>query len=114
MGSPKGEVRPFVIEGLISDRGDMFRSAFVFRVTNSTLPLFLESSMRSLFLLDVLAHLLVAIETECGLRGFVEPFVTLGTIFLPFCMSLNYLARHESSLNGIGSDLRREEHQQTE
>jgi hypothetical protein len=111
MSSAKREVCLIVVEGLMCNRGDIGCSTFMFGVARPTFPLFFESSMKALFLLDVFPHFLVTIETELGLPGFVKPFVTLGTVFFPFGMSLDYLAGHEGGLDCISPGLRSEERQ---
>lgn len=94
MDSSEWEIRPFMIEGLSRDRCDVFRSAFMIGVAFLAFTLFLESPVQSLLLLHILANVFVTILAE-GIHGrLVEPLVALGTVFLPFGMTLDHLARH--------------------
>jgi len=44
----------------------------------------------------------VAIETQGGLRRFVESLVAFGTGLFPFGVSLDHLSRHQGGFNAVG------------
>jgi len=114
MGALEREVRPFVIERQVRNRGDIFRSTLVLRVTLLTVPLFFKPSVGALLLLDVLADVFVAILAERILRRLVEAFMTLGAIFLPFRMTFNHLPWHQRRLNVVCPGWCGHEHQRAE
>ena len=89
-----------MIEGPFVDGRDMFRPSLMFRVACLAVLLLLGASVEALLLNDVFTDVLVAIEAERRLRGFVEPLVTFRAVFFPFDMSLDHLARHQGSFNG--------------
>ena len=101
MGAPEREVGPLMIERLLRDRCDILRSAPVVCVAVLAFPLLLEPPMRSQFLLDVLANIFVTILTEGIHRRLVEPLVALGTVFFPFGMTFDHLARHQGGLDVV-------------
>jgi len=109
MGPFEREVRPFMIEGLLRDRRNVLRSAFVFGVTFLAFPLLFETPVGSLFYLDVLSNVFVAIETEDRLRRFVEPLMAFGTAVFPLGVALDHLAWHEGGFNRVGPGVTREE-----
>ena len=94
MGALEREVRPFMVEGLLRDRRDIFRAAFVFCMAAFTLALFLESPMQSLLLLDILSCVPVTFETQNRLCGFVESLMAFGAGLFPLGMSFDHLSRH--------------------
>lgn len=102
MGPSEREVRPFMIEGLLRDRRNVLRAAFVFRVTFFAFPLLFEAPVRSLFQLDVLSNVFVAIETEASLRRFVETLMAFSTGVFPLGVAFDHLARHEGGFNRVG------------
>ena len=102
MGAAKGEIGLRMVEGLFVDRGDIFGAPLMFRVAFLALALFLESPMKPLPPIDVLADVFVTIEAEHRLRRFVEPFVACGARLFPFSMSLDHLAWHKRSLDAVG------------
>ena len=101
MGALEREVRPLMIEGLFRDRCNILRSAFVVCVAFLAFPLPLESPVRSLFLLDILANVFVAILAEGILRRLVEPLVAFRAVFFPFRMAFDHLPRHQRRLDVV-------------
>ena len=114
MGALEWEVSPFVIEGLLRDRCDILRSAFVVCVASLAFVLLLESSVRSQLLLDVLANVFVTILAERILRRLVEPLVALGTVFFPFGMTFDHLTWHQGGLDVVRPGRCANEHQRAE
>ena len=101
MGALEREVRPFMIEGLLRDRCNVFLSAFVICVAFLAFPLLFETPVRSLLLLDVLPNVFVTILAERILCRLVEPLVTLRAVFFPFCMAFDHLPRHQRRLDVV-------------
>src|SRR5512147_532689 len=101
MGAFEREVRPFMIEGLLRNRRNVLRSALMFRMAVLALPLFLEATMIPLLLIDILAGIFMAIETQSRLRRFVKPLMACGAGFFPLGMALNHLTRHQSGFDGV-------------
>jgi hypothetical protein len=114
MGTLEREVRPFVFECQVRNLSDILRSSLVLRVALLTVPLFLEPSVGALLLLDVLANVFVTILAEGILRRFVESFVTLGAIFLPFSVAFDHLPWHQRRLNVVCPGRCGHEHQRAE
>jgi hypothetical protein len=108
MGPSEGEVRPFVIERLLRDRGDILCSTLVVRVAFLAVPLFLESAVGALFGVDILSHVFMTIEAESVLRRFIEPLMALGAIIFPLGMALDHLARHKGGFDSIGPGVTQE------
>lgn len=94
MSPAEEKLCPAMIEGLFVDRSNVFGSPFVFSMAVLTLMSFLEPSVKSLFVIDILAYVLVAVQAERRLRSFVEALVTLRAAVFPFGMSFNDWARH--------------------
>jgi hypothetical protein len=101
MGAFEREVRPFMIEGLLSNRRNVLRSALMFRMAVLAFPLFLEAPMVSLFLIDILADIFMAIETQGRLRRFVKPLMACGTGFFPLGMAFDHMTRHQSGFDSV-------------
>jgi hypothetical protein len=102
MGAAKGEIGLRMVEGLSVDRGDIFGAPLMLRVALLALALFLESPVKPLPPIDVLADVFVAIEAKHRLRRFVEPFVACGATLFPFSMAFDHLARHEGGFDAVG------------
>ncbi len=109
MGTLKREIRLFVVESLFGDRSDILPAASVFCMAILALSLFFEPSMRTLFGIDILAHVFVTIHAETALRRFVKPLVTLGAGFFPFGVPFNHLAWHEGGFDTVGPGVTRED-----
>jgi hypothetical protein len=114
MGALEREVRPFVFECQVRNLSDILRSSLVLRVALLTVPLFFEPSVGALLLLDVLANVFVTILAEGTLGRFVETFVTLGAIFLPFGVAFDHLPWHQRRLNVVCPGRHDHQHQRAE
>jgi hypothetical protein len=114
MGAFERKVRPFMVEGLFGNWGDIFGSAFVFGMAFFAFPRLLESSVVPLFLIDILAGLFMAIEAEGRLGCLVEPLVAHGTALFPFGMALNDLPRHQCGFDILGPGWWSHEYPKTE
>ena len=114
MGTLEREVRAFVVECLVRNRGDILRSTLVLRVALLTVPLFFEPSVGALLLLDVPSDIFVTVPTEGILRRFVEAFVTLGAILLPFGVAFDDLPWHQRRLDVLCPGRCGHEHQRAE
>jgi hypothetical protein len=73
----------------------------MFRMAVLAFPLFLEAPMISLFLIDILAGVFMAIETQGRLRRFVKPLMACGTGIFPFGMAFDHVPGHQSSLDSV-------------
>ncbi len=109
MGALEREIRPLVIERLFGHRGDILTPAFVLRMAVFAGSLFLETPVQTLFAIDILPHIFVAVETEGGLGRFIEPFMAFGAVFFPFGVALNHLSRHERGFDSIAPRVTEEE-----
>ena len=79
----------------------------MFRVACPAL-LLRKAAVIALFLGDVLGDILVAVQAQGVLRGFLETRVTALAVGLEVRMAFNDLARHEHALDGVGTRDRRE------
>lgn len=101
MRAAEGKIRFEVVKRLFIDRGDIFGPAFVFGMAFFTFALLLHSSVKTLLLHDVPAHIFMAVLAKLCLRGFVESFMASGAVFFPFSMAFDDLPRHERRFNGV-------------
>jgi hypothetical protein len=109
MGTLEGEIRSFVVESLIGYLSNILPTASVFCMAVLAFTLLLETSMRTLFGVDILPHVFVTIQAQTALRRFVEPLVTLGAVFFPFGMPFDHLAWHEDGFDIVGPGVTRED-----
>ena len=101
MGISEQEVRPFMVEGLLLNRRNVFRPALMFRVALLAFPLLLESPVKASLLIDVRADIFMAVLAELRLRGFVESLMACGASLFPLGMPFDHLARHERRLDVV-------------
>jgi hypothetical protein len=90
------EVRLPMVESLLRNRRNILRTALMLRVAISAFPLFLETAVKSLLLIDILADVFMAVEAEDRLSPFVEPFMACGAGVFPLGMALDHLTGHQS------------------
>jgi len=102
MGAFEREVRLCMIEGLFRNRRNVLCPALMFRVAFLAFPLLLEAPVIALLLIDILARIFMAIETQSCLRRFVKPLMACGTGVFPLGMALDHLTRHQSGFDGVG------------
>ena len=62
-----------------------------------------EAAVIALFLGNVLGDVLVAVQAQGILRGFLETRVAALAVGFDVCMAFNDLARHEHALDGFGA-----------
>jgi hypothetical protein len=65
--------------------------------------LLLQAAVITLFLGDILGDILVAVQAQGILRGFLETRVAVLAVGLDVCMAFNDLARHQHAFDGIGA-----------
>lgn len=114
VGPAKSEIRFFVVERLVVDRGDVFSPTFVFRMTFFAGPVRFEPAVKSLPLFDIFPNGFVAIEAKACLSGLIEALVALGAIFFPLGMARDHLAWHQSRFDIVGPGGAYAEHPQCE
>ena len=96
------EVRELMVERFFVQRRDVHRAPLVFGVAHPAL-LLRKAAVMALFLGDVPGHILVAVQAQGVLRGFLETRVAALAVGLEVRMAFNDLARHEHALDGFGA-----------
>lgn len=100
------EICFFVVESLRVERNDPGFAPFMFCMAIATGIVF-EPTMQACLVCYITRHILVAIKTQLDLRAFVELLVALLAFVLVFCMTCDYVTRHQRTLNILSSSRRR-------
>lgn len=96
------EVGELVVEGLFVQGRDVHRAPLMIRMAGTAF-LLPHATVITLFLDSILGDILVAVQAQGILRGFLETRVAALAVGFDVRMAFNDLARHEHALEGFGA-----------